>query len=172
MERGRDYKRTQRFTKRLEVTFSSGGQSLRGILSNVSISGIFIRTSRGFAPGTTLDIEIMLPDNSVSSLKGIVRRTTKTPVTTTKNGMGVELTHKDATYEKFIRPFLEEANQETTQEAEAVPEPEREQEKPPVPEFQIIGCPNCGVKNKVLREKLSHGPKCGKCGTLLPVSIP
>lgn len=156
MERGRGYKRNKRFTKRLEVTFSSGELSFRGISSNVSVSGLFIRTSRGFAPGTTLDIELMLPDNTVSLLKGIVRRTIKNPITAMKNGMGVELTRQDAKYQNFIKPFLDDA------------EPEAEPEKPPVPEFQIIGCPNCGAKNKVLNNKLSFGPKCGKCGTPLP----
>ncbi len=168
MERDREYKRDKRVTKRLEVTFCSGGQCLRGILSNVSVSGLFIRTSRGFAPGTTLDIELMLPDNTVSVLKGIVRRTIKNPVTTMKNGMGVELTHWDAKYHNFIKAFLDGVGPETEQEIEISPKPEAEPEKPPVPEFQIVGCPNCGAKNKVLNNKLSLGPKCGKCGTLLP----
>jgi hypothetical protein len=168
MEREREYKRAKRVTKRLEVTFCSGGQCLRGILSNVSVSGLFIRTTRGFAPGTSLDIELMLPDNTVSVLKGIVRRTVKTPLTTMKNGMGVELTHWDAKYQNFIKAFLDEAGPETEQEIEISPKPEAEPEKPPVPEFQIIGCPNCGAKNKVLSNKLSLGPKCGKCGTPLP----
>ena len=172
MERDKEYKRTKRFTKRLEVTFSSGVHSYRGILSNVSVSGLFIRTNRGFAPGTTVDIELMLPDNTVSSLKGIVRRTIKTPITTMKNGMGVELIWQDAKYQNFIKPFLNIADPETEQEIEISPKPEAEPEKPPVPEFQIIGCPNCGAKNKVLSNKLSFGPKCGKCETLLPVSIP
>ena len=109
MERDRGYKRTKRFTKRLEVTFSSGVLSYRGILSNVSVSGLFIRTNRGFAPGTTVDIELMLPDNTVSSLKGIVRRTIKNPVTTMKNGMGVELIRQDAKYQNFIKPFLDDS---------------------------------------------------------------
>jgi len=168
MEQNRGYKRTQRFTKRLEVTFSSGAHSYRGILSNVSVSGLFIRTSRGFAPGTTVDIEIMLPDNTISALKGIVRRTIKNPVTTMNNGMGVELTRQDAKYQNFIKPFLNEADPETEQEIEISTEPEAGPEKPPVPEFQIIGCPNCGAKNKVLNNKLSLGPKCGKCGNPLP----
>jgi hypothetical protein len=168
MERNREYKRDKRVTKRLEVTFCSGGQCFRGILSNVSVSGLFIRTSRGFAPGTTVDIELMLPDNTVSVLKGVVRRTIKNPVTTLKNGMGVELIRQDAKYQKFIKPFLDDTDPETEQEIEPSPDPEAEPEKPPVPEFQIIGCPNCGAKNKVLINKLSLGPKCGKCRTPLP----
>jgi hypothetical protein len=169
-ERGRGYKRTKRFTKRLEATFSSGELSYRGILSNVSVSGLFIRTSRGFAPGTTVDIEIMLPDNTISLLKGIVRRTIKNPVTTMDNGMGVELTRQDVKYQNFIKPFLNIADPEIEQEIEISTKPEAEPEKPPVPEFQIVGCPNCGAKNKVLNNKLSLGPKCGKCGTPLPIS--
>jgi hypothetical protein len=169
MERDKDYKRTKRFTKRLEVTFSSGVHSFRGILSNVSVSGLFIRTNRGFAPGTTVDIELMLPDNTISSLKGIVRRTIKTPVTTMKNGMGVELFYQDAKYQNFIKPFLDGADSENGPENEISPGPEAEPEKPHVPEFQIIGCPNCGAKNKVLSSKLSLGPKCGKCGIPLPL---
>jgi hypothetical protein len=168
MERGKDYKRTKRFTKRLEVTFTSGVFSYRGILSNVSVSGLFIRTNRGFAPGTTLDIELMLPDNTVSSLKGIVRRTIKNPVTIMKNGMGVELLRQDAKYQKFIKPYLDDADPETEQEIEISPDSEAEPEKPSAPEYRIIGCPHCGAKNKVLSNKLSLGPKCGKCGTPLP----
>jgi hypothetical protein len=169
MRQGKEDKRTKRVTKRLEVTFSSGEFSYRGILSNVSVNGLFIRTSRGFAPGTTVDIEIMLPDNTISLLKGIVRRTIKNPVTTMDNGMGVELTRQDAKYKNFIKPFLNIAYPETEQEIEISTEPEAEPEKPPVPESQIIGCPNCGAKNKVLNNKLSLGPKCGKCGTPLPI---
>ena len=171
MEKARGYKRTPRFTKRLEVAFSSGGLSFRGILSNISISGIFIRTNKGFAPGTTVDMELMLPDNTVSSLRGIVRRTIKTSLKTTGNGMGVELTRKDDRYENFIRGFLEEADRDAAQEAEMGPS-EREPEKPPVTDFEIISCSNCGAKNKVLREKLSLSPKCGKCGAFLPVFLP
>ena len=62
MQRQRGYQRSPRYTKRLEVTFSSGNLSFKGILSNISENGLFIRTNRGFAPGTTVDIEVMMPD--------------------------------------------------------------------------------------------------------------
>jgi hypothetical protein len=76
------------------VTFSSGGLSFRGILSNISSSGIFIRTNRGFTPDTIVDIEVVMPDNKISLLKGVVKRTIKTPLSSMKNGMGVELMEK------------------------------------------------------------------------------
>jgi hypothetical protein len=148
--------------KRLEVTFSSGNLSNKGILSNISENGIFIRTNRGFAPGTTVDIEVMMPDESISHLKGIVKRTIKTPLTAVKNGMGIELFQKDEPFLSFVRSYGERKETE--------PAPEKEKSTPP--EFQIIICSGCGVKNKVLTNKLSLGPKCGKCGIPLFVKIP
>lgn len=159
MQRQRGYQRFPRYTKRLEVTFSSGNLSNKGILSNISENGIFIRTNRGFAPGTTVDIEVMMPDQSISHLKGIVKRTIKTPLTAVKNGMGIELFQQDEPFQKFVRSFGEGQERE--------PAPEKEKITPP--EFQTITCSACGVKNKVLTNKLSLGPKCGKCGKSLNV---
>jgi len=158
MVRERGYQRHPRFTKRLEARFSSGGMSFAGISSNLSESGLFIRTNRGFAPDTAIDIELVMPDGKISSLKGFVRRTIKTPMSTLKNGMGVELIEKDAAYINFLKSFTEETETDT--------------EKITPLEFQIISCPNCGVKNKVSSEKLSLGPKCGRCGTPLTINMP
>jgi len=158
MVRERGYQRHPRFTKRLEARFRSGGMSFTGISSNLSESGLFIRTNRGFAPDTAIDIELVMPDGKTSSLKGLVRRTIKTPMSTLKNGMGVELIEKDAAYINFLKSFTEETETDT--------------EKITPPEFQIISCPNCGVKNKVSSEKLSLGPKCGRCGTPLTINTP
>jgi hypothetical protein len=151
--RHRGYQRHPRFTKRLEVTFSSGGLSFRGILSNISANGLFIRTNRGFTPETIVDIEVIMPDNKISLLKGIVKRTTKTTLSSAKNGMGVELMEKDAIFELFVQSI----DDETREKGDASSPPE----------FQIISCPACGVKNKVLNTKIALAPKCGKCGASL-----
>jgi Tfp pilus assembly protein PilZ len=158
MGRERGYQRHPRFTKRLEVRFTSGGLSFTGILSNLSECGLFIRTNRGFAPGTVIDIELVMPDGKKSFLKGSVIRTIKTPLASLKNGMGIEIIEKDATYVNFLKSFVEEK--------------ETDIEKVTSPEFQIISCPNCGVKNKVSKEKLPLGPKCGRCGTPLTINMP
>jgi hypothetical protein len=157
MVRERGYQRHPRFTKRLEARFRSGVMSFAGISSNLSESGLFIRTNRGFAPDTIIDIELVMPDGKTSSLKGLVRRTIKTPLSS-KSGMGVELIEKDAAYINFLKSFTEETETDT--------------EKITPPEFQIISCPNCGVKNKVSSEKLPLGPKCGRCGTPLTINMP
>ena len=35
----------------------------------------------------------------------------------------------------------------------------------------IIRCTKCGAKNRVPENRMSESPKCGKCGTILPLEI-
>lgn len=169
MYRERPYQRYPRFTKRLEITFRSGELTYRGILSNLSMNGLFIKTNRGFAPGTAVDIELVLPDNQISRMKGVVRRTIKTVVYPTKNGMGVELTQKDDQFIRFAESFLRDHPSQKSDSP--VPPPSPDEPSSPS-DFQILPCPGCGVKNKVSMEKLHLGPKCGKCGSLLLLDMP
>src|SRR6266498_2503650 len=103
--REKQVQRYKRFTKRLEATFSSGNLRFRGISSNLSENGLFIRTQHGLKPGSIIDIEIFLPDGLQSRLKGEVMRTVKTSLSTIKNGMGIELIEKDKNYLEFLRNF-------------------------------------------------------------------
>ena len=143
-----DKRKNPRFTKRLEARFVADGERFVAITSNLSEDGLFIRTKRGFAPGSTLDIELMMPDGKVSHLKGIVKRTIKVPLSI-KNGMGVSLLEKDETYIRYLES-LTGGKQSLSEEKT-------------VAEFQIICCPSCQAKNKVLSDKISRGPRCGKC---------
>ncbi len=95
-------RRSTRITKRLEVKFFSAGISYTGITSNISAHGIFIRTKKGLAPGTILEIELRLPDGELIKLSGIVKRTVKTQLQDIKNGMGVELRHIPPKYTEFL----------------------------------------------------------------------
>ncbi len=166
---------SQRFTKRLEVTFSSGGLKYRGISSDLSAGGLFIRTQHGLTPGSVIDIEVYLPEGKASILKGIVRRTVKTPLNMGKNGMGVELIERDANYIEFLKNFdTSDSNLEDTRHYRRSPvghpetaELKSEETTRHVPESIIISCQSCNVKNKVPRERLQFSPKCGKCGALL-----
>ncbi len=151
----REKRRYRRFTKRLEVKFSSGGNSFTGISSDLSENGIFIRTKKGLAPGTNIYIDLVLPDGRISFLKGIVKRTFKTPISALKNGMGVEITEKDEIFSDFIKAFV--LKRETPYEDKAVPE------------FKIISCANCGAKNKVLASMISLRHKCGRCKASLTI---
>jgi hypothetical protein len=153
--RRRGYQRHPRFTKRLEVTFSSGGLGYRGIMSNVSANGLFIRTNRGFAPGSIVDIELVMPDNRIALLRGVVKRTIKTPLSSMKNGMGVELLRQDPIFSDFIKNIGKNYEPASMH---------------PATEFQVISCPSCGIKNKILSAKLDLGPKCGRCGRPLAIA--
>lgn len=156
MAKEKGVQRHKRFTKRLEVTFGTGELTYRGILSNFSESGLFVRTNRGFSPNTVIDIEIVLPDNKLSRLKGIVKRTIKRPVSTVKNGMGIELIEKDEAYLNFLKSYTaQEGNEE---KENFVPETSK-----------IVSCKKCGIKNEVLVDKIYKNPRCGKCGTPLVI---
>ena len=96
-------RRHPRFIKRLTIKFIINNESFTGISSDFSESGLFIRTSRGCSANHPIEIEIFMPDNSVSLLKGIVRRTTRTPIPSMKNGMGIEIIEKDGIFIDFLK---------------------------------------------------------------------
>lgn len=155
-------RRHERFVRRLETEFSAEGKNYRGISSDFSCSGLFIRTNHAFAPNTMLEIVIHLPDGNSSVLKGRVRRALKTTVVSLKNGMGVELINKDPHYSRFMAAFTPECGEEPAagpSRAETVKEPAAE-----AVVFEIVTCVNCNIKNKVNSSKMASGPKCGKCG--------
>ncbi|MDA8078734.1 MAG: PilZ domain-containing protein [Nitrospiraceae bacterium] len=169
----RPRRRHERFVRRLETEFSADGREYRAISSDFSCGGLFIRTNHAFAPGTLLDIVVHLPQGNASRITGRVKRAIKTPVVSLKNGMGIEIINKDPAYLDFMATFHAECEREADA---ALPgsAAAREQEVPGTkpepasePEFIIIACPSCRVKNKIRSAKFSLGPRCGKCGAPL-----
>lgn len=162
-------RKCDRFVRRLETEFSGEGKNYRGISSDLSRSGLFIRTNHAFAPGTIIDIVIHLPDGTSSKLKGTVRRALKTPAVSIKNGMGIELIEKDDFYARFLDTFFpdEEGTGQKTADGTQRPETIREVPKPASAEFMIVICVHCNVRNRVRSSKVAFGPKCGRCGHAL-----
>lgn len=163
-------RRSKRVTKRLEVAFSSGGLQFRGISSDLSSDGLFIRTQNGLMPGTVVEIEIYLPQHKLGRLKGIVRRTVKTSLSMVKNGMGVELIERDQNYLDFVKSIHSEDKEQKDETAtqsreEAVRQPEGRANE--TPDSRIIVCVNCETKNRIPQGRVPLGAKCGRCGTLL-----
>lgn len=168
----RSNRKHERFIRRLETEFSSGKHAFRGISSDLSYSGMFIRSKNPFAPGTVIDITIHLPDSIDCKLKGRVIRAFKAELTGLKSGMGVELIEKDEHYVNFVRSHSmavpEDEPVNVSREApKQAPPPQSSQ-----PEYSIIACPSCGVKNKMPAAKVSLAPKCGKCGSPLVLNMP
>lgn len=96
-------RRSKRTIKRLEVKFISGDISYRGITSNLSEYGIFVRTTKGLAPGTVLELKLYLPSGETITLSGNVKRTVKTQLYNVKNGMGIELIDPPLKYTEFLK---------------------------------------------------------------------
>jgi len=157
----RSKRKQDRFVRRLETEFSAEGRSYRGISSDFSAGGLFVRTNHAFVPGTIIELTIHLPDGFASTVKGVVKRAMKTPLISLKNGMGIEIIEKDSHYVGFMKTFMPDYDAGTPQ-TEAATATAHEQAGA-APDFLIITCANCGVKNKVRTSRMSLGPKCGKC---------
>lgn len=170
----RNKRQYQRFIRRLEVEFSSEDRHYRGISSNFSIGGLFVRTNHPFAPGTLIDMTIHLPvGGGVAYLKGKVKTALKTPVVSIKNGMGVEIVEKDTAFVDFMKTMSKEESliEGTASENET---PVRRDppygSTPGQQDFSLIVCSGCGVRNRVPLSRISQAMRCGKCGS--PLSPP
>jgi hypothetical protein len=165
--------RQPRIIRRLETEFTADNQNYRGISSDLSLSGLFIRTNHAFVPGTKLDIVIHLPGECDAKMTGLVRRAYKTPVVALKNGMGVEIVKSDINYVNFVRSLFKDSTDEIKPEESKIDTEFRRHPEPPKPsqpqeDFIIVACPQCGVKNKIKTSDFPRSPKCGRCGALIP----
>ncbi|HSG06131.1 MAG TPA: PilZ domain-containing protein [Nitrospiria bacterium] len=99
----RDLKRTD---KRLFVKFGKDHPEKIGFTGDISSSGIFIKTNSVFNPGTSLMMELTLPDKKILKMQGKVMWAKKVPPSlhrfTKKSGMGVLIQHPPAEYTAFI----------------------------------------------------------------------
>ena len=138
--------RATRFIRRLETEFTSNGSTRRALSSDLSETGLFIRTIKPLVEGTQLDLKIYLSAEKYCLLRGIVTRSIRTAEPRlTKNGMGVRLTSVDSAYLQLLNEMGGARH-------------------------TILRCASCGAKNKVPIDRLSSGPRCGKCKN--PLQIP
>ena len=103
-----------RINKKLYARITSESLDCMGLIHNVSVGGLFIYSSKDFHQGTMIDIEIFMPDNEISLLKGIVKRKIEKPDSERRYGLGIELINKDAIYICFIQKLC--ANHSETPE--------------------------------------------------------
>lgn len=98
----------ERIFKRLEVQFSTMVENT-AITSNISKTGLFIRTNRGLAEGSTLNIKLNLPDSKELEVKGKVVRSSKTIpglMGQSKSGMGIHLISPPVEYVDYVQSLL------------------------------------------------------------------
>lgn len=110
-------RRFKRFGPKLMVRIHSGDSRSCGILSNVSQNGMFIRSEGVFEENMIVSIELVLPDNRISSLTGRVKRKTKIPGSNWLFGTGIELVEKDNTFRSFLQSISEQAQMHFTSQS-------------------------------------------------------
>lgn len=98
-------RKDKRFDTKLYVKLNSGSSISWAILSDISENGLFIKSNRNFSTDALINIEIFMPDKSISLLRGIVRRITEQPDLNRKFGIGIELIEKDIIYKHFMKFF-------------------------------------------------------------------
>ncbi len=94
---------SKRHTKRLPVIFSNGESEFNGTTSNLSLSGIFIRTRKALNPGTLLKIVLEVDKDRKIALEGEVVWSLKTGLSDFKNGMGVRLINIPQNYTEVVK---------------------------------------------------------------------
>jgi hypothetical protein len=95
-------RKQKRYTKRCEVTFAINGTTYRGISSNLSLSGLFLKTRNPLVADIPLDLVVHFPDGSTSQLKGITKWASRNAVEKIKNGMGIEIIEYDPNYSGYV----------------------------------------------------------------------
>ncbi len=90
--------------KRLAVDFGAGDLKHTGITNDISQTGLFIKTTKFFAPGSIIKINLLIPNNGSKTFTGKVVRTYKHPPYSSlaKNGVGVELEEPGKSYLAYI----------------------------------------------------------------------
>jgi hypothetical protein len=96
-------RKNERLTIKLHTKLSAPSFVSWGLLSNVSENGLFIKSNRDFTMGEKIDIELFMPDNNNSLLRGVIRRKIELPDSHRKYGLGIELIEKDIVYRYFLR---------------------------------------------------------------------
>jgi hypothetical protein len=90
---------------------------VRGISSDFSLEGLFIRSTHPVPAGSIINISIELPDGCISCVKGEVVRSSKIAgkwyagkkviMSSEKEGMGVRVLERDEDYIQFVSSLPE-----------------------------------------------------------------
>ena len=99
-----DKRRSKRIVKRMAVDFGVDDLSHTGITNDISKTGLFIRTTKFFSPGSILKINLLIPGNGSTTFTGKVVRTYKHPPYSSlaKNGVGIELEEPEKSYLAYV----------------------------------------------------------------------
>lgn len=106
-----DKRQSKRRIKRLSLEFLNNGEKYRGRVSNLSKTGIFVKTRKPLEPESPVTISLNIDEGNglTIDLEGIVVRkikekplASKSIYVAHKNGMGVRLTRMPQEYHDLI----------------------------------------------------------------------
>ena len=92
--------------KRLAIKFRVNHHIFMGMSGNLSECGLFIKTNRDFAVDSPMDIELLLPGEKSAFLKGIIKRTSKTDLSSLKKGIGIQIIENDTAFIDFVKTIM------------------------------------------------------------------
>jgi hypothetical protein len=91
-----DKRESKRHRKRFHVRYGVDAERCSSLTEDISPEGLFIQGSRLFHPGTLVQIDLMLNDDSIVSLEGQVMWAKRVPRglfgRSAKGGMGIKIT--------------------------------------------------------------------------------
>lgn len=107
----------KRVTKRIKVTIPACNRRYTTYAGDISETGIFLRTSRVFPPGTILTLELQLPLGEILVLRGKVKWEFMIPhLGFKRNGMGIEFIDRSTKYVEFVKNFYSSIGRKKTAE--------------------------------------------------------
>jgi len=110
IEAAQEKRRAERYKGRFKIEYALGDQTYRGISSDLSLNGIFIRTRNPLEMGTLITVVLHLPGGSTATLRGKVARVLVTPegisAISIRNGMGIEIIEKDYNYLRTVMSLV------------------------------------------------------------------
>ena len=95
-------RKEDRFNTRLMVKLRSGVLKTWGVLKDVSVNGLLVKSNHKFNPETSIDIEVIMADGETATISGIVKRIIVTPNENRKFGIGIEVIEKNLLYRNLV----------------------------------------------------------------------
>lgn len=120
MQSAGNKRKDHRIPKVLKVKIDRKGREVWGVLQNLSLDGLYVKTNCAFTKGETIVMELWLPDGDKSKVKGSVRRIEEKPDRSWNFGIGVKLLDNDVRYLHYVKKLNEQfkrANEELLDQA-------------------------------------------------------
>ncbi len=98
-------RRSKRIIKRLAVDFGTRDLKHTGITNDISETGMFIKTTKSYQPGSVLKINLYIPSSGSLTFTGKVVRSFKHPPYSSlaRNGVGIELDSGEKSYLTYVK---------------------------------------------------------------------